>query len=274
MPDFISSRRNGIIKEAVQLSGSAECRRERRLYFLEGARLCSDAAASGVSIQILFYTEHADEKYAEYLSSVRKCARASYVVAPQVAQALSCTKTSQEIFCVCEMPLKKKALTDRSALLQPGAYIALEELQNPANLGAVLRTAEALGVDGAVLGGNCCDLYSPKVLRASMGAVFRLPIYDAEDLPALLKSLNRRGFLTAAAVPDAAATPITRMNFSGPCMLAVGNEGNGLSEETKKACSVLATIPMTGRAESLNASAAAAILIWEMMRRKSGDVSQ
>ncbi|MVB11886.1 23S rRNA (uridine(2479)-2'-O)-methyltransferase [Caprobacter fermentans] len=267
MPEIILSRRNEIIQSAIRLSGSADYRRERGLYFLEGARLCSDAACSGVAVQKLLYTERAGEKYAKYLSSVLKTAREVYLVGPQAAQALSCTKSPQGIFCVCEMPRKIQHIAD---LNRSGPYLALENLQDPANMGTILRTAEALGVYGVILGGSCCDIYSPKVLRASMGAVFRMPVFVEENLPSAFLGLNRRGFLTAAAVPDSDALPVTKMNFSVPCVLTVGNEGNGLTEETRKACSVQVTIPMLGRAESLNASAAAAVLIWEMMRNRAG----
>ncbi|QAT49775.1 RNA methyltransferase [Caproiciproducens sp. NJN-50] len=267
MPEIILSRRNEIIQNAVRLSGSAECRRERGLYFLEGARLCADAAFSGVTIRMLLYTESAGGKYGKYLAPLFKNARESYLVGPQAAQALSRTKTPQGIFCICEMPRK---ILKGSELPASGSYLALENLQDPANMGTILRTAEALGVGGVLLGGDCCDLYSPKVLRASMGAVFRLPIYREESLPELFPDLNRRGFTTAAAVPDRDALPATETDLSAPCVLAVGNEGNGLTRETREACSREITIPMTGRAESLNASAAAAILIWEMMRNRAG----
>jgi TrmH family RNA methyltransferase len=267
MPEMILSRRNEIIKNAVQLSSSSECRREHGLYFLEGARLCADAASSGVPIRTLLYTKSAGEKYGSYLAPILKVAQETYLVGPQAANALSRTKTSQEIFCICEMPCKTaKSFT----LPASGFYLALENLQDPANLGAILRTAEALGLNGVLLGGNCCDLYSPKVLRASMGAGFRVPVFMEKNLPGLIINLNRRGFLTAASVPDRDAIAVTGTDFSAPCILAVGNEGNGLTPETRRACSKEITIPMLGRAESLNASAAAAILIWEMMRNRTG----
>ncbi len=267
MPKTILSRKNEFIRKILRLSGSAEYRRERGLYFLEGARLCADAAVSGVNIRALLYTERAANKYREYLSPVFASAGEVYLVGPQVAQALSCTKTPQGIFCVCKLP---EGHVRSCKMAMPGTYLALENLQDPANMGTILRTTEALGIGGVLLGGNCCDLYSPKVLRASMGAVFRLPIFTEKNLPAALLELKRRGFVTAAAVPDATALPVTEMDFSVPCVLAVGNEGNGLTGETRGACSVEIFIPMKGRAESLNVSAAAAILAWEMMKNRAG----
>ena len=271
MPEMILSRRNEMIQNAVKLAACAEYRRERGLYFLEGARLCSDAASSGVTVRTLLYTEAAAEKYEKYLFPVRGAAKEVFLVGPQAAGALSCTKTPQGVFCVCEMPGRIRSGAD---LPPHGSYLALENLQDPANMGTILRTAEALGIGGILRGGSCCDLYSQKVLRASMGAVFRLPIFTEEDLPALLLELNRKGFLTAAAVPDGSAVPVTKMDFSGPCVLVVGNEGNGLTQGTRNACGTEITIPMLGRAESLNASAAAAILIWEMMRSRAGGGTQ
>lgn len=268
MSVLITSRRNEIIRTAVRLSGSAEFRREQRQYFLEGARLCADAAQSGVLIQVLMYTERAEEKYQKYLDSVRERAQEIYMVSPQAAEAMAGTKTTQGVFCICRMPDGPSGI----AQIREGHYLAVENLQDPANLGTILRTAEALGADGVILGGHCCDLYSPKVLRASMGAVFRLYVLVEENLTKALSDLTRRGFLTVAAVPDADAEPVTRIDFSGPCVLAVGNEGNGLTNETRTVCSIRATIPMRGRAESLNASAAAAILIWEMMRSGTGGI--
>jgi TrmH family RNA methyltransferase len=141
----------------------------------------------------------------------------------------------------------------------------LEEIQDPANLGTVLRTAEALGEKAVLLCGKGCDPYSPKVLRGSMGAVFRLPMISIPNFAEAAPLLKKCGWTLWAAVPDSDALRVTKADFSNPSVMAVGNEGNGLSKETIALCQPV-TIPMLGRAESLNASASAAILLWEMMR--------
>ncbi|MDF1495936.1 TrmH family RNA methyltransferase [Caproiciproducens sp. CPB-2] len=269
MPDLITSRQNEIIKHAARLSSTAGFRREEGLFLAEGARLCRDAAQSGVGIRTLFYTAQAGERYADYLGEIQPAAEESYLVEPHVAALLSDTKSPQGIFCVCRM----RAGTEKLEAMEPGLhYLGLENIQNPANLGAVLRTAEALGIGGVLLGGSCCDVYSPKVLRASMGAVFRLPFYVGAELASAIGFLNGRGFVTLAAVPDSSAQKVTEVGFRKPTVLFVGNEGNGLTSAAVAACSGSVTIPMLGRAESLNASASAAILMWEMMREKSGGV--
>lgn len=263
MPVVITSRKNEIAAEAARLGLSASFRRERGEFLTEGARLCADAAASGAEIRALFYTERAAEKYAEYLAPAVRAARKTFRIGPGVAELLSGTRTPQGVFCVCALPGE---IREVRGMDPRKSYLALENIQDPANLGAALRTAEALGAGGVVLGGSCCDAYSPKVLRASMGAVFRLPLYRAEDMARAAGEMNAAGFSTFAAVPDRTALPVTRADFSGPCVAVVGNEGNGLRQETVRACSRAVTIPMAGRAESLNASAAAVILMWEMTR--------
>jgi TrmH family RNA methyltransferase len=267
MPELITSRKNEIIKHAARLCSSAEYRREQGLFVAEGARLCGDAVQSDVAVKFLFFTEQAGKKYGDYLDLIQGKAEKIYQIEPHVAELLSETKTPQGVFCVCEM---QKSAQDITKLDSGCHYLALENIQDPANLGAVLRTAEALGVGGVILVGSCCDIYSPKVLRASMGAVYRLPFYFSDSMKQAADFLNAKGFTTLAAVPDDRAMRITDIRFENPTVIAVGNEGNGLTQEAMEVCTHRVTIPMLGRAESLNASASAAILMWEMMRSKSG----
>lgn len=264
MPEVITSRKNEWVRHAAKLASSAEFRRSEGLFMLEGARLCADAADSGIAVQTLFYTEQAAQKYARYLERIAPAASRVFLLAPHAAELLAETKTTQGIFCVCE---KRPGTVGLEGLVSTGHLLAVENLQDPGNLGAVLRTAEALGLSGVLLAGNCCDVYSPKVLRASMGAVFRLPFRSVENLAEAARDLRARGFAVYAAVPDRTAKRVTELSFEKPSVIAVGNEGNGLEAETVAACDFPVTIPMQGRAESLNAAASAAILMWELMRR-------
>lgn len=263
MADRITSRENPTIKYMIKLLSSAKARREEGRFVIEGARLCADAAAGGCAVEALFYTEQAAEKYPDMLARIRACAPKETELAGAAAAALGDTRTPQGVFCLCRI------LDKPSASVKMNKYerlLLLEDIQDPSNLGAILRTAEALGFPAVALSGGCCDVYSPKVLRGSMGAVFRLPCLTAEDLPGFIGALRADGFLTGAAVPAEDATPVTRITFPQKAAVAVGNEGNGLKPETIAACEQRITIPMRGRAESLNAAVAASILMWEMMR--------
>lgn len=193
---------------------------------------------------------------------MEKVAERSFIVSDEIAEKLSDTKNNQGIFCVCKMLDKK---TNIGKIKYNGKYIALEDVSNPSNFGSVVRTAEAVGLDGVIVCGGC-DIYNPKSLRASMGSLFRMDISVAENLPALISQLRENGMKVYAGVPDSSAIKITESDMQNGVVCIIGNEGNGITEETKKACTQLVTIPMKGRSESLNAASAASILIWEMMR--------
>lgn len=261
----ITSRQNPVIRRAAALSRSGEERREQGKFLCEGARLCRDAVLSGLSVETCFYTAPAAQKYGEYLAPLLTACGESYEIEEHVAALLSSTKAPQGVFCVCGWPGN---LTGGVIGFSPQrSCLALENLQDPGNLGTVLRTAEALGISRVFLLGEYCDPLSPKVLRASMGAVFRLSLCVESSPQVLREMLLRYGYRLHAAVPDSAALPVTEVDFSqGLHAVFVGNEGNGLTPETIALCHDSVTIPMGGRAESLNASAAATILLWEMRR--------
>jgi len=258
----LTSRENPIVKECIKLSADARARRKSGRFVVEGARLCEDAARSGIVIEAALATSAAMEKYADRWAVIADAARRTYTMSEAVAKALSDTGSPQGVVCLCAVPAAIPA-----DIHSQGRYVALENLQDPGNMGTVIRTAEALGVDGILLSAGCCDLYNPKVLRASMGGVFRLPLWPTPTFCEDLRSLGER-MPVLACVVDADATPVTACSFDG-AVAVIGNEGNGLSEAAVAACTHRVTIPMAGRAESLNASMAAGILMWELCRQHS-----
>ncbi len=232
------------------------------MFFLEGLRLCCDAAENGIKPESVFVTESALEKHSDELGVLLAAGKENFIITDEISDKLSDTKSSQGIFCVCKT-LDKFSNIDK--INNNGIYIAVENIQTPDNLGAVARTAEALGLDGMIVSGGC-DIYNPKALRAAMGSLLRLPVFSVADLPSFLEDCNRSGMNTYAAVPDSSAVPVTEMDRTKGIICAVGNEGNGLTEKTISLCKSKITIPMKGRAESLNASAAACMIMWEMVR--------
>ncbi len=260
--DIITSKTNDKIKFAVKLREKYSFRKENELFFIEGARLCYDAALSGIEIKELFATENAIKKYGEYISCIQEKAEKSFLISEDVAQKLCDTSTPQGVFCVCKVLDKN---TNIGKIIYNGKYVALEDVSNPQNFGAVVRTAEAVGLDGVIVSGGC-DIYNPKSQRASMGSLFRMNVIETDNLPRLINELKAMGMTVLAGVPDSDAEKITEISMDGGIVSVIGNEGNGITEETKNAVSKLVTIPMKGRAESLNAAAAASIMIWEMMR--------
>ena len=147
----ISSRSNEKVKLFRHLSQSASFRRETGLFALEGARLCSDVAKTGIEIKTAFFTKEALEKYPDYISAVAYCAEQSFEIPHELAGTLSDTREAQGVFCIC---VKRKE-AEIETIDPKGTYIALDNMQDPSNLGAVLRTAEAFGMSGVIVGGGC-----------------------------------------------------------------------------------------------------------------------
>lgn len=252
----ITSRNNQLVKDTKRLMTSSRERRDRGLFVLEGTRLVLDVLNSVYMVKTLLLTDAVAEKYPEAAEALTLRAEETFLITEEVAVKLGETQNPQGIFAVCRMVPPPAALGEK--------IIALDHLQDPANLGAVFRTAEALGIESVITCG-CCDIYNPKTLRASMGGVLRIQPRDTDDLAQTLTELKATHAVYAT-VPDAAALPITEIDFSSPCVCVIGNEANGVDAQIKSLADRLVTIPMHGRAESLNAAAAAAITMWEMLR--------
>lgn len=260
MSDFkaITSRDNSLIKLVSFLQTSAKKRRENGLFVLEGLRICLDAMENSIRFDKLIVSDTAASKYGDTVNSFALNSDECFKIPDSLFLRISDTKSPQGIIAVCK-------ITDRkSSEINPrGRYVALENVADPANLGAVSRTAEALGVEGLILSSDGCDPYSPKALRASMGTLLRVPVFIFDDFA---RELKKSGLKSFACVVDKNAESIKEQDFSCGSVVIIGNEANGITDETKAAADRLVTIPMRGRAESLNAAAAAAIAVWEMMK--------
>ncbi|MCM1114579.1 MAG: RNA methyltransferase [Clostridium sp.] len=256
----ITGKNNDLVKGIKKLLSSSRERKEKGLFVLEGARLVFDVLNSFYKVKIFLVTEDILAKYSSECDSLIRLAEQSYIISKDVSSKLTETKSAQGVFAVCEC----KGDED-FRFVSNGKYVALDNVQDPGNLGAIVRTAEALGIDGVLVGGGC-DMYNPKVLRSAMGSMLRINIKQTNDLSSLLADMKRSGFKLYGTVPSSSAQPITNIDFSSGAVCVIGNEANGISDEIKECCDKLVTIKMLGRAESLNASVAASITMWEMLR--------
>ena len=253
----ITSKNNDIIKDTKKLISSSKARAQRGAFVLEGARLCFDVLNSVYGVETLFVTEKIFEKYPLEIAAMADTAENAYYISEDVAKKLSDTESPQGIFAVCRMNSEVKPISGKK-------LIALDMVQDPSNLGAIIRTAEALGIDG-IISYNCCDIFNPKALRASMGSILRENIFISENLETTLSELKGE-YKIYSTVPNSSAKKICEIDFSYPSVCVIGNEANGVEENIKELSDKLITIPMLGNAESLNASVAASIVMWEMLR--------
>ena len=254
----IGSVSNPKVKSAVKLRDNAKERKQTGTFFLEGLRLCRDAARCGIFAETVFFTPEFKEKFGDAFLEITEKAKNSYSVSDEVMRKLSDTVNPQGVVSICAIPKFDK-------LDNNGLYLVLEKTADPANLGAIARSAEAFGVKGIYISSESCDPYSPKSLRAGMGALLRLPIIVCSDILETCKELKNSGATLYASVVSGDAIDVKTVTPEKYSLLLIGNEANGLSKEIID-ISEKVTIKMQGRAESLNASAAAAVLIWEFSR--------
>lgn len=259
MTDFIeiTSKDNPLIKFVSGLQTSAKQRKERGKFVLEGLRICSDAYENNIKFDKLIVTKTAIEKHYDTIQGFKNISESCYVLKDELFKKISDTNTPQGIIAVADVP------ENVSNISNTGRYIALENISDPSNLGAIARSAEALGISGIILSSDGCDPYSPKSLRSSMGTLLRMPLYITDDIMKFISDNSLRSF---ACVVDITAQKISDCSFKNGDVLLIGNEANGLFENTKNTADYRITIPMNGNAESLNAAAAAAIAMWEMIK--------
>lgn len=254
MAEVITSRDNAKIKYAVKLAGSAAFRQSEKSFLAEGLKLCLELSR-GLELKTLFYTQKALEKSPDLAGL---CAE-QYCIMPHVAEKLADVGTNQGVFGIFALPQPTLA----SVLRPGGRYLALERVQDPGNMGTLLRSAVAFGFDGVLVSAGCAGVFSAKTLRACMGAVAQLPVVEVEDLPAALGRLRQTG-ITCLAAALYHSRPLSEWEGDYPNGLCVviGSEGQGLRDETVAACNAAVRIPMTDRIESLNAGVAGSILLW------------
>jgi TrmH family RNA methyltransferase len=253
---LIASRENTYFKLLKKLAASAKERRETSTAMLDGEHLLSAYLDSGGVPQAVIVSSSARGQPA-IENLLQRAATAESVELPDTLFAeVAPVKSPTGIMALIAIPEPVPQAADFCVLL--------EDIQDPGNLGSILRSAAAAGAQAAYLSQHCTDPWSPKVLRAGMGAHFSLQIFESADLPEIAQTFT--GSVVAATL--VAERSLYQLDLSGSVTFAIGNEGAGLSEKLLAAVDVRVTIPMPGAMESLNAAAAAAICLFERVRQK------
>lgn len=260
---LITSSANEKIKYAKAVRDDAAVRRRDAVCFAEGLRLCGEALAANI-VQSCFVTEDFSAAEPDFVQSAAQKGVELYTVSDAAARALADTRNPQGVFCVCGVAALKR---DAAALQPQNGFLCMDRVSDPGNMGTILRTAEAFGADTLLVGEGCCDVFAPKVLRASMGAGFRVKAYFAENLASEIVRLSGKGVTFYAAMLDHSACDLRSLRADGPFAVIIGNEANGVRPEVAAHCKSV-FIPMSGGAESLNAASAAAIFLWELFGRR------
>ncbi|MDO4286149.1 MAG: RNA methyltransferase [Eubacteriales bacterium] len=255
----IESRENSLVKRFVRLSGDRKYRRDMQEMVCEGGKMLREALLSGIEIHDILVADDV-EVSTEDLHRAQQQGAKLYNCPAALLQKISNVKTPQGIAFSCERPI-----SGLESLYGAKRMMVLEGLQDPGNLGTIIRTADAFALDGIILCEGCVDPTSPKVVRATMGAAFRMPIASAgiEEAAAFLRRQSLP--LYATALSDN-SVPVTEVDLHRAAVL-IGNEGRGITKKAAALSEKQIIIPMEGRAESLNASVAASIIMYEMSRK-------
>lgn len=258
---MITSSANQQMKHILQLNKKARTRYEQRVFVVEGVKMCMEAPRE--QIQAMYVSESflADSKQAQMLKDY------DYeIVKDTVFRTISDTKNPQGILALVKMPeYDLRDLLETEG--RPPHLLILESIQDPGNLGTMMRTGEGAGITGLIMNKTTVDLFHPKTIRSTMGALYRVPFYVAEDFCQTIRELQEAGIRLYAAHLEG-AVPYDEPDYTGACGFLIGNEGNGLQKETAQMADAYIKIPMEGKVESLNAAIAASLLMYEVNRQR------
>ena len=257
---MITSASNDKIKEIKKLIKSASRRKETGLYIVEGIRMVREIPADAV--KTIYVAESMTDKFADICNRTQAEVE---IVRDSVFQSMSDTNTPQGILA----EVYQTATTEDDLFAGDAApfLLIIERLQDPGNLGTIIRTAEGAGVTGIILSADTVDIYNPKVIRSTMGSVFRVPFFYTDDLEQTVLDLKARGIRVFAA-HLAGKNNYEQEDYTGNTAFLIGNEGNGLTERLSNMADTWVKIPMAGKVESLNAAIAASILMFETARQR------
>lgn len=251
---MITSTSNEQIKNIIQLKEKSKVRKQKKQYVVEGLKMFSEVPKE--DLRGVYVSEHFLKENEGKLQGVN-----FQTVSDSVFKKISDTVTPQGVLAVVAQ--KENTLDEilNNRRKNKSCIVVLDRLQDPGNLGTILRTAEGAGVSGIVMSSDCADIYNPKVIRSTMGSIFRVPFAVLDDLPAAVERIREKGITTYAA--HLQGEDYNKGVFEKDIALLIGNEAAGLSKEVSEKADQWIKIPMEGKVESLNAAVAAAILMYE-----------
>lgn len=263
---IISSRDNSLLRHARAVrDGKVE-----DSIFVEGLRLCEEALKSGLTIEAVIYSEEIKRKdrAAKVIDQLDMAGSKLAEVSEKLLESISYTKTPQGIVVLASRPRLNESSFKKK---QPGSpfLIILHGINNPVNVGAILRTAEGAGVSGAITTAGTCDAFSPKALRGAMGSAFRLPIWSGPDYAEVIEWCRERGVRTVCGVARGEQS-YTEIDWRGSLAVIVGTESTGLTPAEIALTDEAVRIPMAGEVESLNVAVATGVLLYEANRQRTG----
>ncbi len=268
---MITSTSNDRVRRVVSFVEKSKARREEKVFVIEGMKMLREAPV--LQVDEVFVTERFVDSVSEDDKEILWRYGAE-TVSEEVMKKMSDTQTPQGVLAVIRqyeysMEEVLEGYNQDSAGLATPLLLVLENIQDPGNLGTMLRSGEGAGVTGVIMGKGCADIYNPKVIRSTMGSIFRMPFIYVESVPDMVKELKEKGIHTYAAHLKGEKN-YDEFDYTKPTAFLIGNEGKGLTKETADAAETYVLIPMKGEVESMNAATSSAILTFEASRQRRG----
>ena len=256
---MITSTSNPQVKRLLQLQKKSKARNEEGVFVVEGLRMFAEVPKERVEKVYVSETLYNKKKHEMNLEELPL-----EILSDSVFKHVSDTQTPQGVLCIV-----KQHTYEIDALLniKNPHFMVLDNLQDPGNLGTIVRTAEGAGVDAVFMSKDCVDIYNPKTIRSTMGSIYRMPTIYIEDTLKLLELFKEKGIKSYAAHLDG-KNSYDKENYCMGTAILIGNEGNGLRDEVSNKADIWVRIPMEGQVESLNAAIAASVLMFEVARQR------
>lgn len=256
---MITSTSNPQVKHLLQLQKKSKARNEEKVFVVEGLRMFIEVPKERVVkvyVSETFYNKKKEELNWEELPIE--------ILSDSVFKHVSDTQTPQGVLCIV-----KQKMQDLDSLLniEKPHFMVLDNLQDPGNMGTIIRTAEGAGVDAVFMSRDCVDIYNPKTIRSTMGSIYRMPFIYIEEIVPLLEEFRKRGIKSYAAHLEG-KNSYDKEDYRKGTAILIGNEGNGLRDEVAEKADIWVRIPMEGQVESLNAAIAASVLMFEVARQR------
>ena len=251
---IISSKSNALIVEIAKLKQKKH-RDAQNLFYVEGAKLLKEALASGYCVRYVIYVDELPISLSNGESEIIKVTR-------EVYKKFTDEEGFEGVMCVLEKPGEREIKYDKPVII-------IDNVQNPGNVGGIIRTADAICRTDIILTGDCADIYSSRTQRAAMGAIFRQNIKISRNIKIELEILKENGYNIFATYLDNNATSVENVGFGGRYAVIFGSEGAGLDADVVSLCDERIIIPINAGSESLNVAVAAGIILWEMGKHKT-----
>lgn len=255
---MITSEKNQLIKDVIKLKQKKE-REKTGKFYVEGQRII-DEIPSTIKIDKYIFSK----TFYENIDTKKYSSHQNIIIEDSLFKKISDTINPQGIMAICEIP---KININNIKIKENSFFVILDRISDPGNMGTIIRTAEALGADAIFLSKGCVDLYNDKVLRATMGSIFHLPIIENNDLDYLIDFFKIKKINIISTYLEGGKPPY-EINMKKSIAILIGNEANGVLEKYKQKSDYLVKIPMVGKVESMNASISSAIVFYEVLSQR------